>query len=118
MEKRVERSRKPGVLGRAFVDDAPAPALAQPVLPFFHDVRQIARSVVLIEGDHDHLLLTWSAEQADIGQAHLHPALGAVDLPLVAAPGIAGPAVRRAAGWAVGGIAARVPDLPVPGPLV
>src|SRR5256885_10446445 len=71
---------------RSLVDDAPAPAFLQPVLELLHGIRQIVRTVFLVEGPQHQAVLARIAEHPDVAHFDLDPGLAAVHEPLVPAP--------------------------------
>src|SRR5882762_6586701 len=73
---------------RSLVDDAPASAFLQPVLALLHGVRQVVRSVFLVEGHQHQAVLARIAEHAEVTQVDLDPALAAVHEALVPAPAV------------------------------
>src|SRR5690348_4622108 len=72
--------------GGAFVQDAPLPALANPVLALAHLVGEVAARVILVERDHGQVVAAGVEEHAHLVELELDPGLAAVHLAFLLGP--------------------------------
>src|SRR6476620_4675165 len=101
---------------RAFVQDFPLRAVADPVLALLHLVGEIAARVVLREIDHREIVAPRVEHDGNVAERYLDPLLPGVDAPLLCRPVGQPHALPAEIARVVGQITIRVPAFPVGAP--